>query len=64
MMQTEPFSPLFLKGRKKMEEKDEELQTNFGATRWYIWAGGDRGRPKAQLYQQFLLIVQLVAGKH
>ena len=28
-----------------MEEKDEELQTNFGATRWYIWARGDRGRP-------------------
>ena len=47
-----------------MEEKDEELQTNFGATRWSIWAGGDRGRPWAQLYQQFLLIVQLVARKH
>ena len=47
-----------------MEEKDEELQTNFGATRWSIWAGGDRGRPWAQLYQKFLLIVQLVAGKH
>ena len=28
-----------------MEEKDEELQTNFVATRWYIWAGGDQGRP-------------------
>ena len=50
-----------------MEEKDEELQTNFGATRWSIWAGktrGDRGRPWAQLCQKFLLIVQLVAGKH
>ena len=47
-----------------MEEKNEELQTNFGATRWSIWSRGDRGRPCAQLYQQFLLIVQLVAGKH
>ena len=28
-----------------MEEKDEELQTNFGATRWSIWARGDWGRP-------------------
>ena len=27
-----------------MEEKDEELQTNFVATRWSIWAGGDQGR--------------------
>ena len=28
-----------------MEEKNEELQTNFGATRWSIWAGGDWRRP-------------------
>ena len=25
-----------------MEEKDEELQTTLVATRWSIWAGGDR----------------------
>ena len=31
-----PFSP-FLKDVKKMEEKDDELQTNFGATRCSIW---------------------------
>ena len=62
-----------------MEEKDDELQTNFGATRCSIWGlalvalgvtggggltGGDRGIQWAQHYQQFLLIVQLVAGKH
>ena len=35
----------FLKGRKKMEEKNEELLTNFGATRWSIWAKGDLERP-------------------
>ena len=40
-----------------MEEKDEELQTNFGPTRWSIWSGGDWGRPRTQHYQQFLLIV-------
>ena len=27
-----------------MEDKNEELQTNSGATRWCIWAGGDQGR--------------------
>ena len=64
-----------------MEEKDDELQTNFGVTRCSIWDGGHRerrahwgrlGRPgetmspswAAQHYQQFLLIVQLAAGKH
>ena len=72
-----------------MEEKDDELQTNFGVTRCSIWGlalvgtrdGGHRerrahwgrlGRPgetmspswSAQHHQQFLLIVQLAAGKH
>ena len=51
-----------------MEEKDDEPQTNFGATRGSIWGlalrVGVTGGRRAQHYQQFLLIVQLVAGKH
>ena len=60
----------FLKGRKKMEEKNEELLTNFGATRWSIWAKRDRERPgeiaghRWALLGTFVLILQLVAGNH
>ena len=60
----------FLKGRKKMEEKNEELQTNFGAMRWSIWAKGDWERSGEiaghywTLLGTFVLILQLVAGNH
>ena len=58
----------FLKGHKKMEEKNEELLTNFGATRWSIWAERDRERPgeiaghRWALLGTFVLILQLVLG--
>ena len=53
-----------------MEEKNEELQTNFGAMRWSIWAKGDWERPGEiaghywTLLGIFLLILQLAAGNH
>ena len=37
MMRIRVLFLLFLKDVKKMEEKDDELQTSFGATRCSIW---------------------------
>ena len=48
-----------------MEAKDDELQTNFGATRCSIWGielvrTGRRWAPLGT----FVLILQLVGGNH
>ena len=57
----------FLKGHKKMEEKNEELQTNFGAISRAEGDWEELGEIAGHcwtLLGTFVLILQFVAGNH